>query len=142
MDPNRAELLDKIKAQGDVVRKLKEQKAEKVMVRIANFSTFFSRSQMCFYHKQDFSKLATNLNDLNDRLSTRSYIGDEPWPTTLDSSVFDQMVSKNSVNLSSFPNVSRWFKHIQSYDKTEQKSFPKSQTSLSSSNNLSQTVRG
>ena len=33
MDPNRAELLDKIKAQGDVVRKLKEQKAEKVMVR-------------------------------------------------------------------------------------------------------------
>ena len=35
MDPNRAELLDKIKAQGDVVRKLKEQKAEKVMVRIA-----------------------------------------------------------------------------------------------------------
>jgi len=32
MDPNRAELLDKIKAQGDVVRKLKEQKAEKVMI--------------------------------------------------------------------------------------------------------------
>ena len=97
---------------------------------------------MCFYHKQDFSKLATNLNDLNDRLSTRSYIGDEPWPTTLDSSVFDQMVSKNSVNLASFPHVSRWFNHLQSFDKTEQKSFPKSQTSLSSSNNLSQTVRG
>ena len=42
MDPNRAELLDKIKAQGDVVRKLKEQKAEKVMVRIAKlFLPFF-----------------------------------------------------------------------------------------------------
>ena len=33
MDPTRAEMLDKIKAQGDVVRKLKEQKAEKAMVR-------------------------------------------------------------------------------------------------------------
>ena len=33
MDPSRTELLDKIKAQGDVVRKLKEQKAEKSMVR-------------------------------------------------------------------------------------------------------------
>ena len=33
MDSNRTELLDKIKAQGDVVRKLKEQKAEKSMVR-------------------------------------------------------------------------------------------------------------
>ena len=43
MDPNRAELLDKIKAQGDVVRKLKEQKAEKVMVRLVKlFSTFTS----------------------------------------------------------------------------------------------------
>ena len=33
MDPQRAELLEKIKAQGDVVRKLKEQKAEKSLVR-------------------------------------------------------------------------------------------------------------
>ena len=33
MDPTRAEMLDKIKAQGDVVRKLKEQKAGKAMVR-------------------------------------------------------------------------------------------------------------
>ena len=42
MDPNRAELLDKIKAQGDVVRKLKEQKAEKVMVRTVKlFLPFF-----------------------------------------------------------------------------------------------------
>jgi len=32
MDSNRTELLDKIKAQGDVVRKLKEQKAEKSMI--------------------------------------------------------------------------------------------------------------
>ena len=33
MDSNRTELLDKIKAQGDAVRKLKEQKAEKSTVR-------------------------------------------------------------------------------------------------------------
>merc|ERR1712004_749002 len=32
MDPQRAELLEKIKAQGDVVRKLKEQKAEKSLI--------------------------------------------------------------------------------------------------------------
>jgi len=32
MDSNKAELLDKIKAQGDIVRKLKEQKAEKTMI--------------------------------------------------------------------------------------------------------------
>lgn len=32
------ELLDKIKAQGDVVRKLKEQKAEKAKVKLELFS--------------------------------------------------------------------------------------------------------
>ena len=32
--PANADLLEKIKAQGDVVRKLKEQKAEKVKVKL------------------------------------------------------------------------------------------------------------
>lgn len=36
MDPAKAELLDKIKAQGDVVRKLKAEKADKSMVRFQN----------------------------------------------------------------------------------------------------------
>ena len=35
MDSNRTELLDKIKAQGDVVRKLKEQKATAVKRYVA-----------------------------------------------------------------------------------------------------------
>ena len=34
MDPSRTELLDKIKAQGDVVRQLKEKKAESSVVRL------------------------------------------------------------------------------------------------------------
>ena len=52
MDSNRTELLDKIKAQGDVVRKLKEQKAEKSMVRFyaivswGNFSLLFKLQQI------------------------------------------------------------------------------------------------
>jgi hypothetical protein len=33
MDPAKLELVEKIKAQGDVVRKLKEQKADKPSVR-------------------------------------------------------------------------------------------------------------
>ena len=36
-----AELQDKIKAQGDIVRKLKAEKAEKNLVRIISFITFW-----------------------------------------------------------------------------------------------------
>ena len=37
MDPSRAELQEKIKAQGDIVRKLKSEKVEKSLVRIMKF---------------------------------------------------------------------------------------------------------
>ena len=37
MDPSRAELQEKIKAQGDIVRKLKTEKVEKSLVRIMKF---------------------------------------------------------------------------------------------------------
>lgn len=40
MDSARAELLDRIKAQGDVVRKLKAEKAEKSLVRFKNIFYF------------------------------------------------------------------------------------------------------
>ena len=36
MDPSRAELQEKIKAQGDIVRKLKSEKVEKSLVRNNN----------------------------------------------------------------------------------------------------------
>ena len=36
MDPSRAELQENIKAQGDIVRKLKSEKVEKSLVRICN----------------------------------------------------------------------------------------------------------
>ena len=49
MDPNRAELLDKIKAQGDVVRKLKEQKAEKVMVRLVKLFLLSFQDHKCAF---------------------------------------------------------------------------------------------
>ena len=39
MDPSRAELQEKIKAQGDIVRKLKSEKVEKSLVRIMKFLT-------------------------------------------------------------------------------------------------------
>ena len=48
MDPTRAELLDKIKAQGDVVRKLKEQKAEKSMVRFQQIVVFVFDPKISF----------------------------------------------------------------------------------------------
>ena len=37
MDPSRAELQEKIKAQGDIVRKLKAEKVEKSLVRLKSF---------------------------------------------------------------------------------------------------------
>ena len=57
MDPNRAELLDKIKAQGDVVRKLKEQKAEKVMVRIVKLFLPFLKIKNVLLPQTGFFKI-------------------------------------------------------------------------------------
>ena len=143
MDPTRAEMLDKIKAQGDVVRKLKEQKAEKAMVRNKNTKSKILLQYYLYYFIQDLSKLANNFNDLNDHLSSRSYIGDEPWPSTLDLKVFDQIAKlKKSNDISSFHHLSRWFHHILSYDKSEQNAFPASQiTTKNCSNDINKRVR-
>jgi len=97
MDPSRAELLEKIKAQGDVVRKLKEQKAEKSL---------------------DLSNL--DLNDLNKQLIDFSYLNGHFSPTSVDCKVFNHV---QSLDLSEFPNLSRWFRHIQSFAQAERDSF-------------------
>ena len=41
MESSRAELQEKIKAQGDIVRKLKAEKAEKNLVRIIRFDAIW-----------------------------------------------------------------------------------------------------
>ena len=47
MDSSRAELQEKIKAQGDVVRKLKAEKAEKNLVRFSDLDMY----TVLFHHQ-------------------------------------------------------------------------------------------
>ena len=55
MDSSRAELQEKIKAQGDVVRKLKAEKAEKNLVRFSDLST--CKVQNYFHHQNSNQRM-------------------------------------------------------------------------------------
>ena len=110
---NREELLEKIKAQGDVVRKLKADKAEKSM---------------------DLSSLLKNLEALDNQLTEFSYIGGHYTPTSLDKQAFDVLKAENGHFSSSFVSLSRWYRHIESFDLVERQNFP--QMPLSSATGL------
>ena len=91
---------------------------------------------------QDFSKLSENPNDLNDHLSLRSYIGDDVWPTNLDLNVFLLIESKKEFDFSKYTHISRWFRHIKSYNESEKKEFPISKMSQNNSkDSISKRVR-
>ena len=145
MDPSRAELQEKIKAQGDIVRKLKSEKVEKSLVRNNNeifldkifhhfqnnlnsilikvmYSNCYRKKRKCqFYYLQDISSLVGNLKDLNDHLMTSSYIGGQFSPTILDCQVLNSL--NDHSKLSEFPHISRWVSHIQSFNKIERSNF-------------------
>ena len=65
--------------------------------------------------------MASNLKDLNEHLKTSSYIGGHFSPTILDCRVLSSI--RENENLSEYSNVSRWARHIQSFDAIEQSKF-------------------
>ena len=66
-------------------------------------------------------------------MSLQSYIGDDVWPTNLDLNVFLLIESKEEFDFSKYPHISRWFRHIKSYNESEKKEFSISKMSQNNS---------
>jgi elongation factor 1-beta len=66
-------------------------------------------------------KSTAGLKQLNDHLATKSYI-DGYAPSSSDVSVFEGLASAPSSDLE---HISRWYSHVQSFDKNERLKFPK-----------------
>ena len=71
--------------------------------------------------------MANNLKDLNEHLMTSSYIGGHFSPTLLDSQVLASLSNCQS-DLSKYIHLSRWLRHIQSFDAVERSKFDSTPT--------------
>ncbi|XP_012263177.2 histidine--tRNA ligase isoform X1 [Athalia rosae] len=104
-DETRTKLLDLIKDQGEVVRKLKAAKAESAK------------------GLPDLIDLNSELADLNEELANVSFVCN--WqPTSKDIELFDACSNYEYGKLCKLPHLKRWFDHLQSYSEAERLTFP------------------
>ncbi|XP_043527160.1 histidine--tRNA ligase, cytoplasmic isoform X1 [Frieseomelitta varia] len=98
-------LLERVKRQGELVRKLKAAKANDIQDSTV------------------FLNLETQLQSINHDFADVSYVCG--WiPTTKDAIFFDFCVIFVNDRLSKWPHIKRWFSNIQSFDQIERKAFP------------------
>ncbi|XP_015593259.1 histidine--tRNA ligase, cytoplasmic isoform X1 [Cephus cinctus] len=111
-DETRAKILELVKEQGDLVRKLKAAKADNA-----------KGSHKAVNLKDDLKQLDKEFLDV-------SYVCG--WiPTTLDTKLYDSCESFLNGEFMNHPHLQRWFSHLRSYTPLERKAFPAPKTPLS-----------
>ncbi|CAK9825673.1 Histidine--tRNA ligase, cytoplasmic [Anthophora retusa] len=104
-DEIRERLLEQVKEQGELVRKLKAAKADDK-----------EDSTICW-------DVETQLESINHDLMDVSYVCG--WvPTTKDALLFDFCVTFVDNQLSKWPHLQRWFANVLSFDEVERNAFP------------------
>ncbi|XP_046422174.1 histidine--tRNA ligase isoform X1 [Neodiprion fabricii] len=104
-DETRANLMEQIKDQGEVVRKLKTTKADSTK------------------GLPDSINLNSELAELNEEFADVSYVCG--WcPTSKDVKLFTICKNYPHSKLSNLPHLKRWFDNIKSYSNTELMDFP------------------
>ncbi|KOX69801.1 Histidine--tRNA ligase, cytoplasmic [Melipona quadrifasciata] len=106
-DEIQEKLLEQVKRQGELVRKLKAAKANDIQDSTVSFD------------------LEAQLQSIDHDFADVSYVCG--WiPTAKDAIFFDFCVTfVNDGRLSKWPHLKRWFSNIQSFDRIERKAFPK-----------------
>ncbi|XP_015125532.1 histidine--tRNA ligase, cytoplasmic isoform X1 [Diachasma alloeum] len=103
-DETRAEVLEAIKIQGEVVRQLKAAKADPSKAVGVDFKS--------------------KLGDINTDLGDISYVGG--WaPSYYDKKLYDICVDSLNGEIDSFPHLKRWFINVKSYEPSERDIFVK-----------------
>ncbi|KAJ8919497.1 hypothetical protein NQ315_002118 [Exocentrus adspersus] len=102
-------LEEKIKQQGEVVRKLKAAKESKEKVVNGNLSSVYLKL------------IERSFDFLNDYLSTRSYVCGYT-PTSADRILFDTISKHKTAD--NPVHILRWYRHIGSYPANERNDFP------------------
>ncbi|XP_015435041.1 PREDICTED: histidine--tRNA ligase, cytoplasmic isoform X1 [Dufourea novaeangliae] len=104
-DEIRERLLEQVKDQGELVRKLKSAKA----------SNIEGLTNSC--------NIETQLEDINHEFTDVSYVCG--WIPTIKDIVLFNLCVAFDVQVSKWPNLKRWFMHIQSFDEAERSAFPR-----------------
>ncbi|XP_068970546.1 histidine--tRNA ligase, cytoplasmic isoform X1 [Bombus flavifrons] len=103
-------LLEQVKQQGEIVRKLKAAKANSVQ-------------------DSTTSNLEAHLENINHDFGDVSYVCG--WvPTTKDTIFFDFCVTFVNDRLFKWPHLKRWFANIQNFDRIERNTFPDPEGSI------------
>ncbi|XP_063986424.1 histidine--tRNA ligase, cytoplasmic isoform X1 [Diachasmimorpha longicaudata] len=103
-DETRAEVLEAIKIQGEVVRQLKAAKADPSKAVGVDFKS--------------------KLGDINTDLGNISYVGG--WvPSYYDKKLYDICIELLNGEIESYPHLKRWFINVKSYEPSERDKFVK-----------------